>query len=217
MVTHSLSLSSCLRLAPWPPPFIASPPFVEPFLFGWLPRCPVLQPPSCRNSAWCLGLCLLLFPCSAFGVICNSPLPHVASLSFGWLSQIPAHQPLASRLSCLVGFHISQRLSLSLSLRITVFIVVAERVRRQRGASFDVAIFACARCKLGVSPAVALAARTRCQGVAPRRERVQVDDFCVPGTLLELGQKASCFASCDKINAKLTQIAVIIYSWDTFW
>jgi hypothetical protein len=36
------------------------------------------------------------------------------------------------------------------------------------------------------------AARARCQGVAPRRERVRVNDVCVPRTLLELGQKASC-------------------------
>ena len=32
---------------------------------------------------------------TAFGVVCNSPLPRVAPLSFGWLSHIPAHQPLA--------------------------------------------------------------------------------------------------------------------------
>jgi hypothetical protein len=36
------------------------------------------------------------------------------------------------------------------------------------------------------------AARARRQGVAMRRERVRVNHVLVPGTLLELGQKASC-------------------------
>ena len=44
-------------------PFITPQPFVTPLLFGWLSCCPVPQPPSCRNSPWCLGLCLLLIPC----------------------------------------------------------------------------------------------------------------------------------------------------------
>ena len=59
----SLSLSSRLHPAPWPPPFITPPPFIAPLSFGWLSRCPAPQPSSCRNSAWCLGLHLLLHPC----------------------------------------------------------------------------------------------------------------------------------------------------------
>jgi hypothetical protein len=66
----------------------------------------------------------------------------------------------------------------------------------QGGVSFAVAIVAGAltriHCQRGVSLVVALAGRARRQGLAPRREQVQVDDVCVPGTWLELGQKASC-------------------------
>jgi hypothetical protein len=65
-ISQSLSRSRLLHLhpVPWPPPlpFITPPPFVVPLLFGWLSRCPVPQPPSCCNSAWCLGLYLLLHP-----------------------------------------------------------------------------------------------------------------------------------------------------------
>jgi hypothetical protein len=129
----------------------------------------------------------------AFGVVCNSPLPRVAPLLFSWLSHIPAHQPLALRPSRSVGCCIPQRLSLSLSSPITLSVVVVERVHRQRGGdSFVVAVSTCVCRERGVSPAVALAARARRQGVAPRRERVRVDDVPVPGTPLELGQKASC-------------------------
>ena len=97
-----------------------------------------------------------------------------------------------SRPSRLVGCRISLRLSLSLSLRIIVSVVAAERVHRQRGDTFAVTIFARIHCERGVSPTIAFAARVRRQGVAPRRERVRVDDDRVPGTPLELGQKASC-------------------------
>jgi hypothetical protein len=61
-ISQSLSCSSCLRPAPWPPPFITPSPFIAPLLFGWLLHCPAPQPPSCCNSAWCLGLRLLLQP-----------------------------------------------------------------------------------------------------------------------------------------------------------
>ena len=61
-------------------------------------------------------------------------------------------------------------------------VVVAVSVCRQRGASFAVAVFARIRCECGDSPDVALALHIRRQGVAPRRERVQVDDVLVPGT-----------------------------------
>ena len=57
------SLLSRLCLAPRPPPFIMPPPFIAPLLFGWLSHCPASQPPSCCDSAWCLGLRLLLHPC----------------------------------------------------------------------------------------------------------------------------------------------------------
>ena len=56
----------------------------------------------------------------------------------------------------------------------------------------------------GFLRAVAIATRAHHQGVATRREQVQMDDVGIPETLLELDQKASCVASCDKINAKLT-------------
>ena len=59
----SLSFSSCLHPEPRPLLFIMPQPFVAPLSFGWLSRCPALQPPSCHNSAWCLGLHLLLIPC----------------------------------------------------------------------------------------------------------------------------------------------------------
>ena len=56
-ISQRLSLSLLLRLrpVPRPPPFITSQPFVPPLSFGWLLRCPAPQPPSCCNSAWCLG------------------------------------------------------------------------------------------------------------------------------------------------------------------
>ena len=109
---------------------------------------------------------------TVFDVVCNSPnspLPRVMPLSFGWLLHIPAHQPLASRPYCLVGCRISQRLNLSLSLRITTSVVVAESVCCKHGDSFAVAVFAHIRRERGVSPAVALAARTSHQGMATRR------------------------------------------------
>ncbi len=138
---------------------------------------------------WPLVVPLLV---SVFDIICNSPLPCVPPLLFSWLLHIPVHQPLALCPSCPVGCCIFQHLSLSLSSRITVSVVVTERVRRQCRASFAVAIFACVHCKRGVSPAVALATRACCQGPTLRREQVRVDDVRVPGTPLELGQKASC-------------------------
>ena len=134
---------------PRPPPFITPPPIVALLSLGWLSRCPAPQPPSRCNATWLPWPPPLVVPSliTAFGVVCNSPLPRVAPLSIGWLLQIPAHQPLALRPSSPFGCCISQRLSLSLSLRITVSVVVAERVRRQRGASFAVAIFARLRCE----------------------------------------------------------------------
>ena len=59
----SRSLLSHHRPVPQPPPFIMHPPFVTPLLFSWLSFSPVPQPPSGRNSAWCLGLRLLFCPC----------------------------------------------------------------------------------------------------------------------------------------------------------
>jgi hypothetical protein len=58
----SLSLSSRLCPAPWRPPFIMPQPFIAPLSFGWMPCCPAPQPSSRCNSAWCLGLRLLLIP-----------------------------------------------------------------------------------------------------------------------------------------------------------
>ena len=60
----SLFLLSRLQPAPQPPPFITPQLFVAPLSFDWLSHCPAPQPPSRCNSAWCLGLRLLLIPCS---------------------------------------------------------------------------------------------------------------------------------------------------------
>ena len=141
---------------------------------------------------------------TAFSVVCNSPLPCVAPLSFGWLSHIPAHQPLALCPSCLVGCCISQRLSLSLSSRITISIVIAERICCQRGDSFAVALFAGIRREHGVSPAVALAVRDRCQGVALGGSESEWMMFMFREHRWGWAKKPVVLASCDKINAKLT-------------
>ncbi len=173
---HLLKLH--LRPAPRPPPFITLPLFCAPLI--WL----VVALPS-ASTPISSQLCLVPLPpplvvpllVTAFGIVCNSPnspLPCVAPLSFGWLSHIPAHQPLASCSSHLVGCRISQRLTLSLSLHITVSVDVMECVRRQRGDSFAVAF---------AHPP---------PGCGPKEGRVRVDNAPVPGITLELGQKASC-------------------------
>jgi hypothetical protein len=76
-ISQRISLSLSLRLRPEPRPllFIMPQPFVAPHLFGWLLRCPALQPPSRRNSAWCLGLHLLLILACDSIRRCLPPLP----------------------------------------------------------------------------------------------------------------------------------------------
>ena len=129
---------------------------------------------------------------TAIGVVCNSPLPCITPLLFGWLSHIPTHQPLVLRPSCLVGCCISQRLSLSPQC-ITISVVLAEHIRCQRGSplllpSLHVSVASTGSPLPFPLPQIVVC----CQGVAPRREQVRVDDVHVLETPLELGQKASC-------------------------
>jgi hypothetical protein len=132
----SLSLSSRLRLEPWPPLFIMPQPFVAPLSFGWLSHCPSASTPISSQ------LCLVPWPpplvdpllMTAFGVVCRRSRCHI--------HPVRHHLPQSGR-----------------PPNIAVSGVVAAHVRHQRGASFAVAVaagtIARVRCQRGVSPAVA--------------------------------------------------------------
>jgi hypothetical protein len=147
-----------------PPPFITPPPFVVPLLFGWL------------------SLCLAPRPCPLVAIPPGATSRHTAlvrlicriarrlGLSYRWLSYcLSSLPPVRLRLLFVTAFvivcrcfcrHIHPARCLlsqngsGASPHITIFVIVAVRVRRQRGAS----------------PTISVITRTRCQGVAPRRE-----------------------------------------------
>ena len=133
---------------------------------------PALQPPSRRNSAWCLGLHLLLIPRSWQRSSSFAAAPAAVSVPYD-VTFPRAGGPRTS------PFRVSSPCASVASAGPPSLLPSPRAPSRASVAS--------AR-----SPPPLPAARARRQGVAPRRERVQVNDVPVPGTLLELGQKASC-------------------------
>ena len=195
-----------------PPPLVTTLPHVAPLSFGWLSHFPAPQPlplvaPPPGASAFAihyastfcraplvwlvvalpsastpilLQLRLVPWPpplvdpllLTAFGVVCRRSCRRIPPLR--------RNLPQSRRPPTTLPFLLSSRRASVASAGPPFAVVVAAgtlaRVRRQRG----------------VSSPIALAAHTHCQGMAPRREQVQVNDVCVQGTPLELGQKASC-------------------------
>ena len=91
------------------------------------------------------------------------------------------------------------------SLNIAVFVVVGVRVRRQSGAFPAVAVAAGALVRARHQrppPTVAFAARASQQGVAPRRERVRMDDEQCPRNTVGVGPESQL---CEPVVTRLTQ------------
>ena len=193
-----------------PLPLVTTLPCLVPLLFGWLLHFPVPQPLPLVASPLGASASAIhyasTFPCAPL-VWLVVALPSASTPILSQLRLVPRPPPLVDPL-LVTAFSIVCRLSrrripsirhhLPQSKRppnIAVSIVVVVRVRCQRRASFAVAVAGgtLARIVTSVgSPPPFPAVRARRQGVAPRREQVQVvDDVCVPGTPLELGQKAS--------------------------
>ena len=116
------------------------------------------------------------------------PLPHVR-LRLSFVKALGVVCRRSCRLIRPVR-HLLPQSGSGLSLNNAVFVVVAARVRRQSGAFPAVAVAAgalfCAR-HLRPPPTFAFAARTRQQGVAPRREQVQMDDEQCPRNTIGVG------------------------------
>ena len=93
-----------------------------------------------------------------------------------------------------------------ISLNIAVFVVAAARVRHQSGAfpAIAVAAGALVRARHQRPPphTVAFAARARRQGVAPRRERVRMDDEQCPRNTIGVGPESQL---CEPVVTRLTQ------------
>ena len=145
-------------------PFITPPPFVAPLLFGWLslclaprPRPLVATPPGAASRHTPL-----------VRLVCR--IARRLGLLYRWLSYcLSSLPPVCLRLSFVTAFVIVCRCSRrhirparcllsqngsGVSPHITIFVIVAAHVRRQRGAS----------------PTIAIITRTCHQDVAPRRE-----------------------------------------------
>ena len=94
------------------------------------------------------------------------------------------------------------------SLNITVFVVVAAHVHRQSGAFPAIAVAAdalvCARHQRP-PPTVVFAVHARRQGVAPRREGVQMDDEQCPRNTVGVVPKSQL---CEPVVTRLTQITL---------
>ena len=197
-----------------PPPLVTTLPRVVPLSFCWLSHFPAPQPLSLAApppGALASAICYASTFCHAPLVWLVAALPSASTPISLQLRLVPRPPPLVDpslvtafgivcRHSCCrirpVQHHFSQSRR---PPNITISVVVAVRVRCQRGASFAVAVAAGAlarvRCQRGVSPAVAH--RARHQGVAPTREQVRVNDVCVPETPLESwAKKPVVLASC---------------------
>jgi hypothetical protein len=92
------------------------------------------------------------------------------------------------------------------SLNIAVFVVIAACVRCQSGAFPAVAVAAGAlvhaRHQRPPPPTVAFAACARHQGVAPRRERVRMDDEQCPRNTVGVGPESQL---CEPVVSRLMQ------------
>ena len=92
------------------------------------------------------------------------------------------------------------------SLNIAVFVVVVVCIRCQSGAYPAVAVAAGAlvhaRHQRPPTPTVAFAARARRQGVAPRRERVRMDDEKCPRNTVGVGPESQL---CELVVTRLMQ------------
>jgi hypothetical protein len=168
----SLSLLSRLRLVPWPPPFIMPQPFAAPLSFGWLLRCPSASTPIL------LQLCLVPWPpplvdpslVTVFGVVCHR----------------------SHRRICPVRRHLPQsRRPLSIAVPLSPRRASVTSVGHASLLPLPRAPLCTSFASAG-SPPPLPAVHAHHKGVAPRREQVRVNDVHVPGTPLELGQKASC-------------------------
>jgi len=198
-----------------PPPFITPPPFVAPLLFTWLslclapwPRPLVATPPG---AASCHTPLIRLF----------CPIAQRLGLSYGWLSCCLSSLPsvhlclsfvrafgIVSRCYCRHIHPIRHLLSQNrsgASPNIAISFVIMARVRCQR-ASHAIAVVVCAlahvRRQRKASPNVAVIARARRQGLAPRGERAQMDDEQCPETTIGVGPKSQL---CEPVVTRLTQ------------
>jgi hypothetical protein len=115
-ISQRLSLSLLLRLRPepWPPLFITPQPFVAPLLFGWLSRCPSASTPISSQLRLVPRPPPLVDPLlvTAFGIVCHHSRRHICP--------VRRHLPQSGR-----------------PPNIAVSGVLAARVRRQRGAIFE--------------------------------------------------------------------------------
>jgi hypothetical protein len=189
----SLSLSSRLHPEPWPPPFITSQPFFAPLLFGWLSRCP---------SALTLTLLQLsLVPrppplvdpllVTVFGIVCRRSRRRIHPLR--------RHLPQSGGPQTSPFWVSSQRASVA-SAGPPLLLPLPGAPSRLSVASVG-------------SPPPLPAARARCQGVSESESIM----FVFREHCWSWAKKPVVLAGCDKINTKLTKIAVLIFSWGEFW
>ena len=193
-----------------PPPLVTTLPCVVPLSFGWLSHFPVPQPlplvappPGALASAIYYASTIRRAPLVWLVVALPSASIPISSQLRLVLRPPPLVDPLlvtafgiicrCSR-RCIhpIRHHLPQS---GRPPNNAISVVVAVRVRCQPGSPLLLPLpRGPSRTSVASagSPPPLPAACACCQGMAPRREQVRVDDVCVPGTLSELGQKASC-------------------------
>ena len=147
----SLSITSCLHPAPWPPQFIMPPPFAAPFLFGWLLRCPAPHPPSCCDAS-----CFLFV--TALGIIRRCSCSRIHPVQ------------------CLLP---KSRSRASPNIAVSLVDAVYVRCQHEAPPPLPQLQLAHVRCQRGVSAAIAVAVRPS-PGRVPK-EGVSPSGWCAQG------------------------------------